>query len=358
MIRFFGRRARDGASLSDNRGGPWGPGGGDDGGEGGGPRNPWGQRRRKPASRNGGEPGPLDEFLRKSRERFGSGLPRDGRPYWLYGLIAFLVLWLLFTSVWRIGPQERGVVTTFGYYTRTMGPGIGFSWPWPVGSVNRVDVEEIRTIAIPGSGENLILTGDQNVIDLAYSVRWNIQSPEQFLFQIDQPEATIREVAESAMRAVVARVSLDDAIGAGRADIEDRVAQSMQQLLDDYGSGVRIQGVAINQSAPPQAVNEAFLAVSAAQQRAQSAMNQARAYALQQTARAQGAAAEFDKIYAEYRAAPEVTRRRMYYETMERILQHVDTTIVEAPGVTPYLPLPELPRRNAPQPQAEGAPAR
>jgi membrane protease subunit HflK len=360
MIRIFGRGTRDGASLSDNRGGPWGPGGDDDdgtGGEGGGPRNPWGQRRRKPA-RDGGEPGPLDEFLRRSRERFGSGLPRDGRPYWLYGLIAFLALWILFTSVWRIGPQERGVVTTFGYYSRTMGPGIGISWPWPIGSVNRLDVEEIRTIQIPASGENLILTGDQNVIDLAYSVRWNIKSPELFKFQMREPEATIQEVAESTMRAAVARVSLDDALGAGRADIEQRVEQAMQQLLDDYGSGVQIQGVAINQSAPPQAVNEAFLAVSAAQQRAQSAMNQARAYALQQTARAQGAAAEFEKIYAEYRAAPEVTRRRMYYETMERVLQHVDTTIVETPGVTTYLPLPEVGRRAAPQPQAEGAPAR
>jgi membrane protease subunit HflK len=361
MIRIFGRWWRNGASLSDNRGGPWGPGGDDDdgaGGEGGGPRNPWGQRRRKPPSRGSGEPGPLDEFFRKSRERFGSGLPRDGRPYWLYGLVAFLALWILFTSVWRIGPQERGVVTTLGYYSRTMGPGIGFSWPWPIGNVKRLDVEEIRTVAIPGSGENLILTGDQNVIDLAYSVRWNIASPELFLFQMSDPEATIREVAESTMRAAVARVSLDDALGAGRADIEQRVEQAMQQLLDDYGSGVRIQGVAINQSAPPAAVNEAFLAVSAAQQRAQSAMNQARAYALQQTARAQGAAAEFEKIYAEYRAAPEVTRRRMYYETMERVLQHVDTTIVETPGVTTYLPLPEVGRRAAPQPQAEGAPAR
>ena len=113
-------------------------------------------------------------------------------------------------------------------------------------------------------------------------------------------------------------MSLDDAIGAGRADIEQRVQQSMQQVLDDYGSGVEVQGVAINQSGPPERVNEAFLEVSAAQQRAQSAMNNARSYALQLTARAQGEAAAFDKVYAEYRLAPEVTRRRMYYETMEQ----------------------------------------
>jgi membrane protease subunit HflK len=366
MKRILGWGRRLGAVLSDNRGGPWGPGGGGDdgggggGGEGGGggPRNPWGSRRpRRPKDGEGG-PRPIDEFLKKSRERFGGRFPpQDGRPYWLYGLVVFLLLWVLFTSVWRIGPQERGVVTTLGYYSRTMAPGIGFSLPYPLGSVQKIDVEEIRTVSIPGSGENLILTGDQNVIDLAYSVRWNIRSPELYAFQIADPDATIREVAESAMRASVARVSLDDAIGAGRAQVEQRVEQGMQQLLDDYGSGVQIQGIAINQAAPPAAVNQAFLDVSAAQQRAQSEMNNARSYALQLTARAQGEAAAFEKVYAEYRAAPEVTRRRMYYETMERVLQRVDTTIVEAPGVTPYLALPEIARRPQVRVQ-EGAPAR
>ncbi len=361
MRRFFGW------VLSDNRGGPWGSGGGGDGGDGGsgggGPRNPWGQgpRRRKPGG--GDNITSLDEFLKKSRDRFGGGrfqLP-GGRPYWLYGLIAFAVLWIAFTSIHRIGPQERGVVTTLGYYSGTMAPGIGFSWPAPIGRVQKIDVENIRTISIPGgaNAENLILTGDQNVIDLAYSVRWNINEPRNFAFQIAEPEATIREVAESAMRAVVSRVSLDDAIGAGRAEIEQNVEQVMQQILNDYGAGVVIRGVAISQSVPPAAVNEAFLQVSAAQQQAQSDLNNARAYALQITARAQGDAAAFEKQYAEYRLAPEVTRRRMYYETMERILQRVDTTIVEAPGVTPYLPLPEIGGRGRPaQPQPQGTPAR
>ena len=244
------------------------------------------------------------------------------------------------------------MVTVVGRYWSTMGPGIGFSWPAPIGRVQKIDVENIREFTIPrGEGENLILTGDQNVIDLAYSVRWNIKDPSLFVFQIAEPEGTIREVAESAMRAVVSRVSLDDAIGAGRSEIEQSVERAMQQILDDYGAGVRIQGIAINQSVPPGAVNEAFLRVSAAQQEAQSYMNDARAYALQITAKAQGDAAAFEKVYAEYRAAPEVTRRRMYYETMERILSRVDTTIVEAPGVTPYLPLPEIQRRQTPQPQ-------
>lgn len=357
--------------LSDNRGGgPWGggrgSGGGDEGGSGGGPRNPWGgqggagPRRRKPGGTTG-DITSLDDFLRKSRDRFGGRFPpSDGRPYWLYGLIAFVLLWLAFTSVHRISPQERGVVTVFGEYSATMQPGIGFSWPAPIGRVQKVDVENIRTTTIPDTAgsENLILTGDQNVIDLAYSVRWNINDPRLYLFQLAEPDGTIREVAESAMRAAVARVSLDDAIGAGRSQVEQNVEQIMQQILDDYGAGVRIQGVAIDQSAPPSAVNEAFLQVSAAQQQAQSYMNDARAYALQITAKAQGDAAAFEKVYAEYRVAPEVTRRRMYYETMERILGRVDTTIVEAPGVTPYLALPEVARRQnqaqaAPEPQAQ-----
>ena len=362
MRTIFGWGRRLGAVYSDNRGGPWGPGegggsggGGSGGGDGDGPRNPWGRppRGRKPG--RSGDVTSLDDFLKKSRARFGGGLPRDGRPYWLYGLIGFIALWLLFTTVHRIGPQERGVVTTFGYYSGTMQPGIGFSWPAPIGRVQKVDVENIREIPIPENAgtENLILTGDQNVIDLAYSVRWNISDPRLFLFQLAEPEVTIREVAESAMRAVVSRVSLDDAIGAGRAEVEQNVEQVMQQILNDYGAGVVIRGVAINQSVPPAAVNEAFLQVSAAQQQAQSYMNDARAYALQITAKAQGDAAAFDKVYTEYRSAPEVTRRRMYYETMERILSRVDTTIIEAPGVTPYLALPEIQRRQQQQQQAQ-----
>jgi membrane protease subunit HflK len=347
--------------MSDNRGGPWGSGGdGDDGSGGDGPRNPWGQPRggrRKPS--RSGETSSLDEFLKKSRDRFGGRFPpQDGRPYWLYGLAAFLVLWILFTTVHRVSPGERGVVTTLGYYDGTVMPGVRLSFPAPFGRLQKVNVESNRVLQVPTNtgAENLILTGDQNVVDLAYSVRWNIKSPERFLFQIEEPELTIREVAESSMRAAVARVSLEDAIGAGRSDIEQRVEQNMQQILDAYGSGVRILGVNINQSAPPEAVNDAFLQVSAAQQRAQSSMNSARAYALQITAKAQGEAAAFEKVYSEYRLAPEVTRRRMYYETIERVLSHVDTTIVEAPGVTPYLSLPEIQRRQgqAQQPPQQG----
>jgi membrane protease subunit HflK len=350
MIKKFGWGARLGAVLNENRGGPWGTGGG--GGNGGGPRTPWGSSPRRP--RGGGGPGnitSLDEFLKKSRDRFGGHFPQqEGRPYWLYGLGIALLLWLVFTSVHRIGPQEAGVLTRFGSYVSTFGPGISFSLPSPIDRVQKVDVQEIRTADIPQggtAGENRVLTGDQNIVDMAYSVRWNIRDPELYLFQISNPEDTIRDVAQSAMRAVVASVRLDEAIGAGRNDIEQRVQQNMQALLDNYRSGISVQGVAIKQSDPPAAVTEAFKDVSAAQQEAQSYINQARAYALQVTANAQGEAAAFDKVYEQYRLSPEVTRRRMYYETMERVLSKVDKTIVEAPGVTPYLALPEVSRRSA-----------
>jgi membrane protease subunit HflK len=154
------------------------------------------------------------------------------------------------------------------------------------------------------------------------------------------------------MRAVVATISLNDAIGEGRGEIENRVTERMQAILDAYRSGVVIQGIAIRQADPPQAVNEAFKRVTAAQQDAQSYINRANAYSLQLTQKAQGEAAAFDKVYEQYKLAPEVTRRRMYYETMEQILPKMPKTIVEAPGVTPYLPLPEVQKQSQQQPGA------
>jgi membrane protease subunit HflK len=220
--------------------------------------------------------------------------------------------------------------------------------------VQKVDVGNIRNIDLGTTGtETLMLTGDQNIIDIAYSVRWKIRDPEQYLFEIAQPDDTIREVAESAMRAVIARVTLDQAMGEARGQIESQVQDVMQRVLDSYQAGVTIQGIAIKQADPPAAVNEAFKDVTAAQQQAQSYINQANAYATQLTQKAQGEAAAFDKVYEEYRLAPDVTRRRMYYETMERVLQAVDKTIVETPGVTPYLPLPQVQKSQRPQPQPQ-----
>ncbi len=343
--------------LSEN-GGPWGNrGGGDGDGSGGGGRpNPWSRPPGNDRPRGGGgRPGPsaLDQILAKLRELFGGpsgGFPRPGGlSIWPYVALAFLVLWLTLTSIHRIGPEQAGVITRLGKYSRTLGPGVSFSLPAPIERVQKIDIQAIRTIPIgqPGGDDNLVLTGDQNLVDLAYAVRWSVKpgAAEQYLFQLADPEQTIGEVAESAMRAVLANFTLIDAIGPGRNEVEQRVRETMQAILDDYKAGVQIQGVSISQADPPTAVNEAFKEVTAAQQRVQSNLNEARTYAQQVIARAQGEAESFNKVYEQYKLAPEVTRRRMYYETMERVLSKVDKTIVEAPGVTPYLPLPQLQRR-------------
>jgi membrane protease subunit HflK len=252
-----------------------------------------------------------------------------------------------------IAPGQRGVVTRFGRYSYTLGPGVGFTLPSPIDRVKKIDVENIRSVDLgSGNSDDLMLTGDQNLIDIAYSVRWNIRTPELYLFQLAQPDETISEVANSAMRAIISQVSLNDAMGDRRAEIETKVAENMQRILDGYRSGIQIQGIAIKQADPPDAVNDSFKKVTAAQQQAQSFINNANAYALQLRQKAQGEATAFDKVYEQYKLAPEVTRRRMYYETMEDVLSKVDKTVIEAPGVTPYLPLPQVQKT---QPQQERA---
>lgn len=346
MNILFGWGARARGLFADNKG-PWGSSGDDEPPSNDG-NGPWGEppRRRKRSSGGSTEPPPsLDEFFRRSRERFsGGGFP--GRPNGsivMWAIIGFVLLFLMMTTFHSIAPRERGVVTQFGRYNRTLGPGIGLTLPWPIERVSKVNVEEVRAVDLgSASSEDLMLTGDQNLIDIAYTVRWNIRTPELYLFQLAQPEETIKQVAESAMRAVVSGGSLTDAMGDKRADIENQVAEVMQRILDGYRSGIQIQGVAIKQADPPDAVNDAFKQVTAAQQDAKSYVNQANAYALQITAKAQGESTAFDKVYAQYKLAPEVTRRRMYYETMEQVLGKVDKTIVEVPGVTSYLPLPQV----------------
>jgi membrane protease subunit HflK len=351
-ISGWGSRVR---GLFTDTKGPWGQSGGDDGDPPGddGPGGPWGEppRRGRRPSLGAGRVSALEELLRRSRARFGGnggGLPgRPNRLLILWGVIGFVLIWLVFTSTHSISPGQRGVVTQLGRYSRTLGPGVSFTLPAPIERVKKLDVEKIQSIDMGSSGDDdLMLTGDQNLIDLAYSVRWNVRTPELYLFQMAQPDETIREVAESAMRAVVSQVTLNDAMGDRRAEIEAQAAQSMQRILDSYRSGIQVQGIAIKQADPPDAVNDAFKQVTAAQQQAQSYINSANSYSLQLRQKAQGEATSFDKVYAQYKLAPEVTRRRMYYETMEQVLAKVDKTIIEAPGVTPYLPLPEVKRQQ------------
>ena len=372
-LTMAGKRSPWGKPTGDNEGSGEGPD--DDGAETPpkgedaprGPRNPWlpgggnEERPRRSANiedlfKNRGPEGPR-------RAKGGPGGPnfrlpeRPGGGSWL-PIIAGVILvgWLWLTAVHQIGPKEQAIVTTMGRYTRTLQPGLNLTFPWPFQNVDREAVSEFRVEAIPsGDAEKLMLTGDQNLVDLSYQVRWNIKDLRQFRFQLTEPENSVREVAEFAMRASVAEKDLDAVFsGAGRADIELRVRERMQGLLDAYRSGIAVQGVQIRKTDPPAKVEEAFKGVSAAQQQAQSAINQSEAIAQQVLARAQGDAAAFDKVFEQYKLAPEVTRRRMYYETMERVLRQTDKTVIEAPGVTPYLPLPELRRQQGAN--ATGAP--
>jgi len=360
MTIFSGWGARGRALFSDNKG-PWGSppgaGGGNEPPQDDGPsQGPWGE---PPKRGRGGRSAPvtsLDDFLQRSRSKWGGspggGFGFGGRPngsLLTWALIAIATLWLLFTSFHQIDGKERGVVTRFGRYSHTLDPGVGITLPAPIDRVAKVNVAGIREMNVGSAAEEtLMLTGDQNIIDIAYQVLWSIRDPERYLYELEEPEDTIRQVAESATRQVISQVTLQDAMGVGRGDIQARVQEEMQQTLDSYQSGIVIRGVAIKQADPPAAVNEAFKEVTAAQQQAQSDINKANAYALQLRQIAQGEATAFDKVYVQYKLAPEVTRRRMYYETMERILRNVDKTIVETPGVTPYLPLGEV-RRSTPQ---------
>lgn len=323
-----------------------------------GPRNPWLPPGEGPPRRSAS----IEDIFRAREGRRGGGgggIPRmpqrPGGKSWfpvILGVIA--LIWLGVTTIHMVGPKEEGVVTTFGKYSRTITPGVSMTLPWPIQSVDITDVTSIKRDTIPeGDSEKLMLTSDQNLVDLSYLVRWNIKDLKLFKFRLSDPALTVREVAEAAMRASIAEVKLDEALsGAGRGAVEENVKLRMQRILDNYRSGVRIQGVEIKKADPPAKTIAAFQQVTAAQQDAERDRSNARAWAQQLLARAQGDAAAFDKVYEQYKLAPAVTKRRMYYETMERVLGQNDKVIIEADGVTPFLPLPEMRKRTEALPAA------
>lgn len=328
-----------------------------------GPRNPWLPPQSGEPAKDPGRRGPNIEDLFRNRKGGGNGggggrgpnMPRlpqrpDGKSWAPVGIALIVAVWLGTSMVHRIAPQEKGVVTTFGSYSRTIDNGMALTMPWPIQSVKVEDVTSIRRESIPeGDGEKLMLTADQNLVDLTYLVRWNIKDLKLYMFQLADPDQTVREVAEAAMRQSIAEVNLNDAMGSGRQQIEQNVRDRMQRVLDAYRSGVLIQGVDIKKTDPPAKVVDAFKEVLAAQQDAQSEINRAQSWAQQLTARAGGEATAFDKVYEQYKLAPEVTRRRMYYETMERVLSQTDKVILETPNTQAYLPLPEMKRNQKPQ---------
>ncbi|WP_404403143.1 FtsH protease activity modulator HflK [Pelagibacterium halotolerans] len=344
--------------LKIRSGGPWGqtPGGGG----GGGPRRP-----------SGGNNTPnLEDILARGRQQFGGGLP-GGRWAIIGGIAALLIFWAS-QAIYTVAPQQLGVELLFGkpkaeYST----PGLHFHW-WPVERVELVSITENQTrIGSSGSSTSdagLMLSGDQNIVNMSFSVLWRVGDPRAYLFNVRQPDLMVQQVAESAMREVVGRRTAQDVFRDDRAGIAVEVQGITQNILNSYGVGATISNISIENVAPPTEVADAFDEVQRALQDEDRFQEEARQYAntLLGSARgqaasiresaaayrdrvineAQGQAARFVSVYNEYRNAPEVTRQRIFLETMEEVLGGTTKLIVEegasGTGVLPYLPLPEL----------------
>ena len=341
------------------------------GGRSGGGGGPWGQAPGGGPRRSGGNTPSLEEILARGRDRFQGGIP-GGRWAILGGLVVLVVFWLL-NAVYTIDPQQVGVKLRFGKPIELSNPGLHFHL-WPVESVERVTITENQTsIGTIASGRNsndegLMLSGDQNIVDVRFAVLWSINDPINFLFNVREPEDMVRGVAESAMREVVGRRPAQDIFRDDRAGIALEVQQIIQSILDSYSVGVRVSRVAIENVAPPTEVADAFDEVQRAEQDEDRFQEEARQYAntLLGDARgqaaqvredaaayknrvvqeAEGEAARFISVFEEYIKAPEVTRKRLFLETMEQVLGDSDKVIIESgasgSGVVPYLPLPEL----------------
>lgn len=383
--------------MAGNSGGPWGGGnkgaGGNNGGNDGGGNNGGGNDDRPPRGRRPGE-GPqmpdIDQMMNRGREQLraimGGGRgpggadsgPSFGRG--TIGLIALaaVALWG-FTSFYTVKPEERSVELFLGKFSAIGSPGLNFA-PWPLVTAEVMPVSSERTIEIgtsrSGEDAGLMLTGDQNIVDIDFQVVWNISDPARYLFNLSNPPQTIEAVAESAMREIIAQSDLAPILNRDRGAIADRLRELIQQTLDSYDSGVNIVRINFDKADPPESVIAAFRKVQDAAQERDRLQNVADAYANRVLAEARGQAAQlleqaegyraqvvneaageasrFSAVLAEYLKAPEVTRKRLYLETMEQVLGGVNIILLDetqsGQGVVPYLPLNEL--RRAPVPPA------
>jgi membrane protease subunit HflK len=376
---------------------PWsnqGGGGGGPWGSGPGGKGPWGSGPQA----GGPKPPDLEEILRRGQDKLRTFLPGGnlgGKGFAILGLAA-IALWG-FSGFFRVEPDELGVVLRFGQEVREVQPGLNYHLPYPVETVltpkalrvNKIDigmrvVDDIRrgatTRDVPE--ESLMLTGDENIVDVDFAVLWKVKPTGvgEYLFNIQNPEGTVKAVAESAMREVIGRSDIQPILTGARQTTEAAVQNLMQKTLDHYGAGILIQQVQLQKVDPPKQVIDAFRDVQAARIDLDRAVNEAQTYAnrvvpeargrvaqitqsaeaykSQTVAQATGQTSRFVKIYEQYTKAPEVTRERMYLETMERVLGGADKIILDSGGregsnVVPYLPLNELTR--APTPPRAGA---
>ncbi|MES2749997.1 MAG: FtsH protease activity modulator HflK [Pseudomonadota bacterium] len=373
-------------------GGPWGSG----------PKGPWGSGPQSPGPR----PPDLEDLLRRGQDKLQTLLP--GGNFSSMGialvLVAALAIWGL-SGFFRVQSEELGVVLRFGKHVRTVQPGLNYHLPYPIETVLLPKALRVSTLSIgmrvvddsrrggtttirDVPEESLMLTGDENIVDVDFTVLWRIKPSGvgDFLFNIQNPEGTVKAVAESAMRDVIGRSPIQPILTGARTTTEAAVLELMQKTLDTYGSGVLIQQVQMQKVDPPSQVIDAFRDVQAARADLERLQNEAQTYANrvvpdargrgaqilqvaegykeQAVAEAKGQSARFLKVYDEYKKAPDVTRQRIYLETMERVLGGSEKLVLDqgasgsAPGVVPYLPLTELGRRTAPAAQPQGGSTR
>ena len=323
---------------------------------------------------NGGEPGgqhpgpDLDDVLKAKRRKLKPRMPGGSAIPGLIPIIAAVILAVIVASLaftFRVNPDEVGVVLRFGTIARQEHPGLHFRMPYPIEEVHlpKVTRQNIVRIGLAGGGRegSMTLTGDENIVDVALVVLWRIEDAVKYLFNIQNPDTTVHEVAESAMREVVGQSDLQPIMTAERQRTEQAVLKLMQDMLDHYGAGIRVERVQLLKADPPAQVLDAFRDVQAATTDKETLQNQAFAYAgrvipeahgegeailqramgyrQQAVAEAAGQAARFVKVLDEYEKAPNVTRQRLYLETMERVFGRADKIIVDSNRVLPVLSL-------------------
>ncbi len=378
-------------------GGPWGSGGGGSGGGSGGPGGgPWGSGGGNRGGGPGGRgPNDLEDMLRRGQDRLKGLLPGGffSRRGIVLGIIVIVLLWLA-SGFYRVQTNQKGLELIFGVYQRETGEGLNYNFPSPIGSVEIVDVTNQRQVRLGFDGQagnirvnatqqrergSLMLTGDENIIDIQFVVFWLVKDARLFKFNIRNPEEAVKSASEAAMREVIGKSELQFALTQGRQTIEDETKLLIQKTLDSYGAGILVMNVQMQSVNPPVQVIDAFNNVQTARQDKERAINdanaykneliprakgdatqivqQAEAYKSQVVNRAQGDAQRFVAIYDQYTLAKDITLKRLYLETMEQVLRGANKVVIDkaGSGVLPYLPLPAL--RPAPSPPAaSGAP--
>ena len=357
--------------------------------------SPWGTPPGGGGSGNGSGRGPtppdVDKIIREFQEKIKRFLPGGSSSGGKQAILVLIILgfvWLA-SGLYRVLPDEQGVVLRFGKFVKTTQPGLNYHIPFPIESVltpkvtkvNRIDIgfRSERDSGFSSSGgvadvpqESLMLTGDENIVNIDFSVFWVIKDAGNFLFKIQDPEGTVKAAAETAMREVIARSDIQPILTEGRSVIETDTQDIIQKILDEYTSGIQITQVQTQKADPPDQVIDAFRDVQAARADMERSKNEAEAYAndviprargeaekilqaaeaykKEVVAKAEGEASRFLAIYNEYKNAKSVTQERMYLETMEKVLADIDKVIIEknaGSGVVPYLPLPELQKKKA-----------